>query len=275
MAIGGNMFSDLVPASGPHPAGHEDLSIQPGSVDYRYVHAVNPLARTTGLTGQTVGQPGAPAPGAAPLPVPMPAPVAAPAPAALPAPAPALATPPAPAPTAPAPTQAPAPGITPQSALDGWNTFYNSPAYQVPLAEGLKGVNTKYAAMGALESGAAMKAINDYAAGHAASALGTYMDDLYRQEALGMSASSALAGVGQNLVSQVSANNNAAGSAAGNAALIGGQASANNWNNVGTAIGTAAGGIAGAMGSSYGVPSLQATNPNASNYIAPFGTYGF
>jgi hypothetical protein len=135
--------------------------------------------------------------------------------------------------------------------LAAWNTFYNSPAYQVPLAEGEKAVNTKYAAMGALESGAAMKGIENYAAGHAAGALNTYLDDLYRQEALGEAASSSLAGVGQNLVSQVSANNNNAANAAGNAALVGGQASANNWNNIGGAIGTAAGTIAGAFPSSY------------------------
>jgi hypothetical protein len=128
----------------------------------------------------------------------------------------------------------------------------------VPLAEGLKGVNTQYAAMGALESGAAMKAINDYAAGHAASALGTYMDDLYRQEALGASTASALAGVGQNMVSQVSSNNNNAADAAGNAALVGGQAAANNYNNIGSAIGTGVGAIAGALPSSYTPPSSNA-----------------
>jgi hypothetical protein len=118
--------------------------------------------------------------------------------------------------------------------------------------------------MGALESGAAMKGIESYAAGHAASALGTYMDDLYRQEALGEAASSSLAGVGQNLVSQVSSNNNNAANAAGNAALVGGQASANNWNNIGSAIGTAAGSIAGAFPSSFA--------PN--NAILNSGAYG-
>jgi hypothetical protein len=155
------------------------------------------------------------------------------------------------------PTPAPSGGGTTggtggSGALGAFNTFYNSPAYQVPLNEGLKAVNTKYAALGAIESGAAMKAISDYGAGHAASALGTYMDDLYRQEALGMSASSALAGVGQNLVGQVSANNNAAGSAAGNAILTGGQAAANNYTNIGNGIGSIAGTVAGALGSSYG-----------------------
>jgi hypothetical protein len=69
-------------------------------------------------------------------------------------------------------------------------------------------VNTKYAAMGALESGAAMKAIDEYSQNFASNELANYMDQLYRQEALGASAASSLAGVGTNLVSQVSANNN-------------------------------------------------------------------
>lgn len=158
----------------------------------------------------------------------------------------------------PTPSPAPATGApSAPSALSAWNTFYNSPAYQVPLAEGLEGVNTAYAAKGALESGAAMKAINNYAAGHAASALSTYLDNLYRQEALGAQAASSLAGVGTNMVSQVSSNNTAAGNAAGNAILYGGQASANNWNNIGGAIGTAAGTIGGALSSSYQQPAYD------------------
>lgn len=154
------------------------------------------------------------------------------------------------------------PGASPGNALAAWNTFYNSPTYQVPLAQGLDAVNTKYAAMGALESGAAMKAIDNYGAGQASQALGTYMDQLYRQEALGESAAAATAGVGTNMVNQVSANNNnaasatgnaamTAGSAAGNAALVAGQGNANTWNAVGSGIGQLGGVVAGAMGSSY------------------------
>lgn len=158
------------------------------------------------------------------------------------------------------PTTAVAGANGPTNALAGFQTFYNSPAYQVPLAAGLKGVNTKYGAAGALESGAAMKGISDYAAGNAAGALGDYLNNLYRQEALGESASSALAGVGQNMVSQVSANNNNAASAAGNAALVAGQGSANNWNAVGAGINQAAGTIAGAMGSSYHPSNALAYN---------------
>jgi hypothetical protein len=154
------------------------------------------------------------------------------------------------------------------NAMSGFQTFYNSPTYQFPLKQGLEAVNTGYAAKGALESGAAMKAIDTFAANNAAGALGTYMDALYRQEALGEGASAALAGVGQNMVSQVSANNNAAGSAAANAALVAGQGRANTYGAIGSGIGQIAGSVAGALGSSYAPTNAAANlfNPNASIY---------
>lgn len=161
---------------------------------------------------------------------------------------PPAATPPASTPPA---TTPPATGTAPNNALSAWDTFRNSTNYQFRLDQGLEAVNTKYAAMGALESGAAMKAIDDYAQNFASNELANYMDQLYRQEALGASAASSLAGVGTNLVSQVSANNTNAANAAANAALAQGQANANQWNNIGGAIGTAAGAIGGAMSSSY------------------------
>lgn len=193
-----------------------------------------------------------------------------------------------------APTAAPAttnqgsaPGpvpVSPNNAMAGFNTFYNSPTYQFPLQQGLKAVNTNYAAKGALESGAAMKAIDTFGANSASGALGTYLDNLYRQESLGMSASSALAGVGQNMVGQISANNNNAASAAGNAALVAGQGSANNWNALGSGIGQIAGSVAGAMGSSYHPSNALAYNmsqpvpvniPTAQPYASlPGGFYG-
>jgi hypothetical protein len=214
---------------------------------------------------QTIGQGSAPAP--TPVVTPTPTPVVAPAPTPPPTPTPSpVVTPtPTPAPVTPSATNNPA---TPTSALSAWQTFYNSPTYQVPLNEGLKAVNTKYAGMGALESGAAMKAINDYGANHAASTLGTYMDQLYRQEALGVSASSALAGVGQNLVSQVSANNQYAGDAASNAALVNGNAAAGNWNNIGSTIGQVAGAVGGALSSSYHPSNALAASTAYNPYTA-------
>lgn len=272
-----NMFADLVPAAshqvppavasstalvplaqrGPHPVlanyhtpdGHLDTAAFSAAMN-NWMHvpaAVPPPATAAGGTTPAPGTP-APAPG----------------------------TPPAPAPAPGTP-----PGSSPANALAAWNTFYNSPTYQVPLAQGLDAVNTKYAAMGALESGAAMKAISDYSAGQASAGLSTYMNDLYRQEALGESAAAATAGVGTNMVGQVTANNNAAasatgnaamtaGSAAGNAALVAGNGAANTWNTVGSSIGQVAGTVAGAMGSSYHPANALAPT---SNFSSPTGNY--
>jgi hypothetical protein len=166
------------------------------------------------------------------------------------------ATPATPAPTGPNTQHPTNPAATPAStgnaAQSAWNTYKNSTQYQERLNTGLNATASKYAAGGAFESGAEKKAINDYAQTFASNEIANYMDQLYRQEALGASAASSLAGVGTNLVSQVSANNNNAGNAAANAALVRGQSSANNWNNIGNAVGQAAGAIGGAFGSSYG-----------------------
>jgi hypothetical protein len=170
----------------------------------------------------------------------------------------------APPPAAPAPTNAaahatpatatatPAATGTTNAAQSAWDTFKNSTQYQERLNTGLNATASKYAAAGAFESGAEKKAINDYAQMFASNEIANYMDQLYRQEALGAQAASSLAGVGTSLVSQVSANNNNAASAAANAALVRGQGAANNWNNVGNAVGQIAGAVGGAMGSSYG-----------------------
>ena len=49
-----------------------------------------------------------------------------------------------------------------------FDNFYNSMVYQFPLQQGLEAINSQYAARGALESGAAQKAIGEYVAGYTA-----------------------------------------------------------------------------------------------------------
>ncbi len=63
------------------------------------------------------------------------------------------------------------------------------------------------------------------------------MDRLAQQQGFGLTAASALAGVGQNMVNNVTANNNAAASATGNAALVQGQNTANMYGQIGSALG--------------------------------------
>jgi hypothetical protein len=178
--------------------------------------------------------------------------------------------------TPPTPAPPPAPvapgGNAAQSAFD---RFRNSTNYQFRLGEGEKAVNTGYAAKGAIESGAAMKGINDYAQNTASNELSNYMDQLYRQEQLGMGASSAIAGVGQTMVGQVTANNNAASNAASNAQLASGNATAGMWNNIGSTIGQVGGMIAGGMGSPGGSQTFNVPQWSPQNIAASMSSGRF
>jgi hypothetical protein len=141
------------------------------------------------------------------------------------------------------------PGQTPeQGALAAFNAFKNSGNYQFLFDEGNKALQMSALGGGGFDSGATRKALTEYGQNFASNELGTYMDRLAQQQQLGLGAASALAGVGQNFVGQVSANNNSAGTAAANAALMQGQSRANMWGGIAGGIGTAI----GALGSSYG-----------------------
>lgn len=123
------------------------------------------------------------------------------------------------------------------NALSGFDQFRNSTNYQWRLAQGEKGVGLGMSALGAFDSGATRKATLEYGQNFASNELGTYMDRLAQQQGFGLTAASALAGVGQNMVSNVTANNNAAASATGNAALVTGQNNANMYGQIGSALG--------------------------------------
>ena len=97
---------------------------------------------------------------------------------------------------------------TQQSAANGFDTFRNSTGYQFRLNEGLDAVNSGYAGAGTLQSGAAMRAINDYAQNVASGEFGNYLNALGSQQAVGAGSASALAGVGQNFAGTVINSNN-------------------------------------------------------------------
>jgi hypothetical protein len=147
-----------------------------------------------------------------------------------------------------APQMAMQPGGVTAPPVNPWDQFRNSTNYQFRLNEGMGALNRNYAARGLLESGAAMKGINNYAQNFASNELGNYMALLSGQQNMGMAGASALAGVGQNMVNNVTANNNSGASAAANAALIGGQANGQMWGGIAGALGN----LAGTFGSSYG-----------------------
>lgn len=139
---------------------------------------------------------------------------------------------------------APQGGVTAQQAAnDAFNTFRNSTGYQFRVNEGNRALNSGWAGAGTLQSGAAGKSFADFGQNIASQEFGNYLGYLGNQQGVGLGAGSALAGVGQNYVNTISANNNSAGSAAANAALIKGQN--NPFANV---LGTLGGGILGRLG---------------------------
>ncbi len=116
-----------------------------------------------------------------------------------------------------------------QQAFD---SYRNSTGYQFRLNEGNKAIGANFAARGLNNSGAAVRSAMQYGQNIASGEFGNYMGLLSNQQGVGLSAASAQAGVGQNYVNTVSANNNNAGSAAANAALLRGQANANMWGGI-------------------------------------------
>lgn len=136
------------------------------------------------------------------------------------------------------------------AAQNAFQNYLNSTGYQFQIDQGNKAINQGYAARGALQSGAALKALQTYGQNTATGFFKDYLGLLANQQGVGLSGASAVAGVGQNYANSVSANNNLAGSAAANAALMAGNANANMWGTIGGAIG----GVANAFGTSYGRP---------------------
>lgn len=139
------------------------------------------------------------------------------------------------------------PALSPQE--QAFQTFYNTPVYQFPLEQGLEAISANYAARGATQSGAAQKALIDYAGNTvAAGAFRDYMSYLGNQQGTGLGAASAQVGVGQGYANSITAANNnyASGVGAANSAF------ANN-----------ASGAAGNLGNAYGQGAINAGNINA------------
>ncbi len=167
--------------------------------------------------------------------------------------------------------QQPLPGAMVNAQPSAWDQFRNSTNYQFRLNEGLKGLNQGYAANGMLESGAAMKGITEYGQNFAANELGNYQDRLAQQQGVGLGAVSALAGVGQNMVSNVTANNNSAAQVAAQGAIQNGAARGQMYGSIASGIGQ----VAGAFGGSSYRPqnALMAPIPQypGGNYLRPLG----
>lgn len=114
-------------------------------------------------------------------------------------------------------------GGNPSASQDAFTKYLNSTNYKFLLNQGEQGI--QYANAPAFNSGATAKALDTYATGQAGNALSGYEALLTGQQGLGVTAGSALAGVGTNISQQQSASTNAAAAASGAASINNG----NSW----------------------------------------------
>lgn len=135
-----------------------------------------------------------------------------------------------------------APAVSQPTAQQAFDTFRNSTGYQFRLGQGLDAVNSGYAGAGTIKSGAAMKGINDYASGMASQEFGNYLNSLGNQQAVGLSAGSALAGVGQNYANSLGNIYQAKGDNLANASLLKAQNTGQAFNSLAQIGGKIAGG---------------------------------
>jgi hypothetical protein len=154
-------------------------------------------------------------------------------------------SPPTPA-TAPM-SSVPAPATTPapSGATDAFKNFANSAGMQFQLDQGADMINNRYAALGELQSGEAMKALQGYGQQTALNNyFMPYMGMLGGLSAQGAQAGSAIAGVGSNFGNTAANINSQMGSAInsgaqniGNLQLANGQNQANLYGQIGGALG--------------------------------------
>lgn len=123
-----------------------------------------------------------------------------------------------------------------------FDTFRNSTGYQFRLGEGMNALNSGYAASGILQSGAAMRAAQEYGQNFASNEFGNYMNLLANQQGVGLSGANALAGVGTNYAGMVTSANNQNAANQANAALYRGQ------NSFGNTLGMLGGVLTGLGG---------------------------
>lgn len=113
-------------------------------------------------------------------------------------------------------------GNAADTARNAFDQFRNSTGYQFQMNEAMRGVNSGYAGIGALKSGAALRAAQTRANDLAGQSFYNYLGALGNQQSLGANAASAQAGVAQNAgnsLAQIAMNK---GDNAANAALAGG-----------------------------------------------------
>ena len=142
------------------------------------------------------------------------------------------------------------------AAQAAFDQYRKSTGYDFRVNQGMNAVNSGYAGRGAIKSGAAMKAINDYGQGMASQEFGNYLNALGNQQSLGMSAGSALAGVGQNYANSL-----------GNVYMQNGANQANSAIYKAQTVAKGIGGVTDAFGNALGLNNGILASQGASNAL--------
>lgn len=158
------------------------------------------------------------------------------------------------------PSASQATGVSAPTAQQAFQQFANSAGVRFAMDEMGRAVSHNAAGRGALESGAAAKALQDRASNIAVrDYFMPYMGMLSGLSGQGAQAGSAVAGVGSNFGSLAAGINSGMGNAIANgAANVGnlyqaqGQNQANMFDNLGSSFGMALGGLSGIRGGQYG-----------------------
>lgn len=145
-----------------------------------------------------------------------------------------------------------------QGAQDALAAYKTSTGYAGRLQEGYNAINTGYAAKGALESGAAQKALLNYGQQQASGEFGSYLAQLSGQQGAGLNALGAATGAGVAYGNQVSNANSSQASAQANAALYSAQAQQNALAGIASAAGQYFGGTSNPFDPRY--PSRAINN---------------
>jgi hypothetical protein len=148
---------------------------------------------------------------------------------------------------------APGTANTGTGAEQTFQNFTNTPAYSFGLNQGELGANRSLAAQGLTGSGAAAKALDQYAQGYASQQFGGYVNQLQQLAGMGQSAATSLGGIGNQTGAQVGATEGAIGTS--RAAGIIGPA-----NSLTQGLGQAGGFLSSAL-----------NNPNVQNALSGLG----
>lgn len=130
-----------------------------------------------------------------------------------------------------------------QESQRAFEQYKDFTGYDWARRQGEDALTSAFGAGGSLQSGAALKALQDRGQNQLLGKAGEWLNLLSGQQAVGLSGANALAGVGTNYVGNVTANNNAQGNALWRGTLAGNDNRDNMFSGLASSFGTGLGAL--------------------------------